>query len=304
MQEYFGEGFLAIQLALSQSILAHFGVADSQPTIKMQRFPHPDWEVDPMITIMELIGIALIVCGLVMISANIIKTIIVEKETQVKEVMKIMGVSSWLHWAAWFSKYLLIFAIIGIITVAILCTSIIDRPIFQYSDPIVVFVFLIVFYCSIIALSFMGTVFFKKSSTAAAFGSIAFFISVIPYLYISMSKKGEASDTTIMGLSIFSPSAAGFGLYIINKYEMLQVGIQWHNIWKPPLSTSNVTLGAIMILLVVDIVLYMFVTLYVDAVFPGEYGIPQPWYFLCTSTFWCGQKPYTGMCSICVTVWY
>lgn len=34
-----------------------------------------------------------------------------------------------------------------------------------------------------------------------------------------------------------------------------------------------------MIMLLVDIVILLLITWYVDAVFPGEFGVPQPWYF-------------------------
>ena len=31
-----------------------------------------------------------------------------------------------------------------------------------------------------------------------------------------------------------------------------------------------------------------FFTRYVEAVFPGEYGIPKPFYFPCMPSYWCG----------------
>ena len=36
------------------------------------------------------------------------------------------------------------------------------------------------------------------------------------------------------------------------------------------------------VMFVVDTVLYLLIAWYVEAVFPGEYGIAQPWYFLFT----------------------
>jgi hypothetical protein len=30
-----------------------------------------------------------------------------------------------------------------------------------------------------------------------------------------------------------------------------------------------------------DTLLYLFLAIYVDNVFPGQYGIPQKWYYLC-----------------------
>ena len=32
-------------------------------------------------------------------------------------------------------------------------------------------------------------------------------------------------------------------------------------------------------MLVLDSMLYMLITIYVEGVWPGEYGIPKPWYF-------------------------
>jgi len=28
----------------------------------------------------------------------------------------------------------------------------------------------------------------------------------------------------------------------------------------------------------------------VEAVFPGDYGVPQPWYFPVLPTYWCGKR--------------
>ena len=34
-----------------------------------------------------------------------------------------------------------------------------------------------------------------------------------------------------------------------------------------------------MLMFLVDIILYLVITWYLDAVFPGSYGVPQKWYF-------------------------
>lgn len=50
-----------------------------------------------------------------------------------------------------------------------------------------------------------------------------------------------------------------------------------------------------MIMLIVDAIIYLLVTLYVEAVFPGEYGVPMPWYFPFTAAYWCGVPRYSGV---------
>ena len=39
-----------------------------------------------------------------------------------------------------------------------------------------------------------------------------------------------------------------------------------------------------------DAALYLLVTWYVEAVFPGQYGIPRAWYFCFTKKYWCGTS--------------
>ena len=34
-----------------------------------------------------------------------------------------------------------------------------------------------------------------------------------------------------------------------------------------------------LVMMSVDAVLYLLLALYIEAVFPGEFGVPQPWYF-------------------------
>lgn len=52
-------------------------------------------------------------------------------------------------------------------------------------------------------------------------------------------------------------------------------------------------MGHVMLMLVLDGIIYFLITLYVEAIFPGEYGVPQPWYFPFTASYWCGES-YKG----------
>ncbi|KAL1517917.1 hypothetical protein ABEB36_001617 [Hypothenemus hampei] len=45
-----------------------------------------------------------------------------------------------------------------------------------------------------------------------------------------------------------------------------------------------------MVMLLVDTIIYLLIALYVEAVFPGTYGVPQKWYFPFTKQYWCGQS--------------
>jgi ATP-binding cassette subfamily A (ABC1) protein 3 len=55
--------------------------------------------------------------------------------------------------------------------------------------------------------------------------------------------------------------------------------MQWHNIWTPVTADDDLVLGHVMIMLLVDSLIYILLTLYIEAVAPGEYGVPKHWYF-------------------------
>lgn len=60
------------------------------------------------------------------------------------------------------------------------------------------------------------------------------------------------------------------------------------------LQPDKLSIGFICFLLIVDAAVYMLIALYVEAVFPGEYGLPKVWYFPFTKSFWCNSSGKNG----------
>lgn len=44
-----------------------------------------------------------------------------------------------------------------------------------------------------------------------------------------------------------------------------------------------------MLMLILDSIIYLLIALYVDEIFPGEYGLARVWYFPFTNEFWHGN---------------
>ncbi|XP_060571216.1 phospholipid-transporting ATPase ABCA1-like [Ruditapes philippinarum] len=49
-------------------------------------------------------------------------------------------------------------------------------------------------------------------------------------------------------------------------------------------------------MIAVDTVVYFILAWYIDNVHPGSYGIPKPWYFPFTSSYWCGTSLWETCC--------
>jgi len=56
-------------------------------------------------------------------------------------------------------------------------------------------------------------------------------------------------------------------------------GVQWSNIMHGVSVDDNFSMFQVLVMLLADSVLYSLITWYVEAVFPGEFGVPQHWYF-------------------------
>lgn len=82
--------------------------------------------------------------------------------------------------------------------------------------------------------------------------------------------------STTFFLCYFNNRAVIYGKYLLFISE---IGVKWDNLWTPANLEDNLIFGYILGMLLLDAFLYGLVTWYVETVFPGKYGVPQPWYF-------------------------
>jgi hypothetical protein len=56
-------------------------------------------------------------------------------------------------------------------------------------------------------------------------------------------------------------------------------GVQWSTINKPVSVDDNFAMSYVFLMLIFDIFFYALITWYFDALLPGDFGTPQPFYF-------------------------
>uniref|UniRef100_A0A336MK43 CSON001010 protein n=1 Tax=Culicoides sonorensis TaxID=179676 RepID=A0A336MK43_CULSO len=288
---YFREGFIPVQAAISKAYTQTMtGVGNEEiPEIFLQRFPYPPYMSDPLLLGLEAFIPLIIVISFLYTSINIVKYITVEKEKQLKEAMKIMGLSNWLHWTAWFIKCLIFFLVtISLMTVILKLEFKAGKEIsvFTYSDWSVLWVYLLVYSVASICFCFAMSVFFSKANTASMISGILWFLSYTPFAITAQSYDNMLGGTK-WGLCVFSNSAVSIGFQLAMRHEGTGEGLQWSNLFKPVTQDDTFTVGNTMVMLIIDAVIYLAIALYVEKIKPGEYGIAEPWYFLFTKSFWC-----------------
>uniref|UniRef100_A0A4W4H932 ABC transporter domain-containing protein n=1 Tax=Electrophorus electricus TaxID=8005 RepID=A0A4W4H932_ELEEL len=223
---YFREGFLMVQHAVDRAIMKAYNRTAAtalltQTRVVLSRFPYPAFIYDVFILAIQNQLPLLLVLSFTYTSLNIVRAVVQEKEKKLKEYMRMMGLSNWLHWSAWFLMFFLFLSISIFFVTLLFCVRVSPNgAVLTYSDPTLVFIFLLVFAMATISFSFMISSFFSRG-----------------------------------------------------------VGIQWSNLFEAVTVDDDFSLAQVLALLLLDALLYSLVTWYVEAVFPGEYGVPRPWYF-------------------------
>lgn len=124
---YFTEGFIPVQTAIALAYASKKCIETdckniSESTVQMQRFPYPPYEDDLFLIGLEGAVGLFIMLSFVYSIISTVRFIALEKEKQLKEVMKIMGMPIWLHWTSWFVRTMIfvlisITAIVGLLKV-------------------------------------------------------------------------------------------------------------------------------------------------------------------------------------------
>ncbi|KAI1233942.1 hypothetical protein IHE44_0004397 [Lamprotornis superbus] len=291
---YLREGFLAVQHAVDRAIMQYHASASSASlldniTVVVQRFPFPAYVNDLFLLAIQNQLPLLLMLSFTYTSLNIVRAVVHEKEKKLKEYMHMMGLSNWLHWSAWFLMFFL-FLLVSVFFVTVLfCVKVSEQgAVLTNSDPTLVFTFLAIFSISSISFNFMVSTFFSRANVAAAAGGFLYFFSYIPYFFIS-PRYDLMSHSQKLASCLISNVAMAMGAQLIGMFEGKGTGIQWRDLMKPVSVDDNFTLAQVLGMLLLDSVLYGVVAWYVEAVFPGEYGVPQPWYFFLMPSYWCGQ---------------
>ena len=88
----------------------------------------------------------------------VLKRIVEEKQQGVKELMKMMGLPSWLHWVGWFSITILTSTII----ISIMVIVIVVGKVFENVNPFVLFISLFLYGFSTICFNFAQSTLFSN----------------------------------------------------------------------------------------------------------------------------------------------
>uniref|UniRef100_A0A8D3BI67 P-type phospholipid transporter n=1 Tax=Scophthalmus maximus TaxID=52904 RepID=A0A8D3BI67_SCOMX len=288
---YIWGGFVYVQDLVERAVSRVLTGVQQTTGIYIQQMPYPCYVDDVFLRVLNRSLPLFMTLAWIYSVAMIIKGVVYEKEARLKETMRIMGLGTGTLWLSWFISSVVPFLASAALLIAMLKWG----DILPYSNPTVVFFFLMAFATATIMQCFLISTFFSKANLAAACGGLIYFSLYLPYV-LCVAWRDHLTTTHRVLASFLSPVAFGFGCEYFSQYEEQGVGIQWHNLHSSPLEGDAYSFTMSIVMLYVDAFIYATAAWYIEAVFPGEYGIPRPWYFIFQLNYWGGVPLEAAAC--------
>ena len=77
---------------------------DSMINLQLERFPYPPYNDDNFVIVIQALFPFIIMLSFIFTVILTAKAIVYEKETGIKEAMKLMGMKMWIYWLSWYIK--------------------------------------------------------------------------------------------------------------------------------------------------------------------------------------------------------
>ncbi|XP_034369378.1 phospholipid-transporting ATPase ABCA3-like isoform X1 [Arvicanthis niloticus] len=289
---YITEGFLAVQHALDKAIMLHHSGAAaaalfSDISLFIQRFPYPAYYQDYFYSFANIFIPLTVAFTFFLNHLVLLWSIVWEKENRLKEYQLMIGLRNWMFWTAYFFTFFCLYFINIILMCLVFFVKIKPAPIFQYSDPTLVFVLLLFYAISSIFFSFMISTLFNRVSFAVSLGSFLFFLTYFPSIRMNQSFEHMSPKQKLIWSFDFNVGMA-FGFRLLVNADEKKTGLKWSNIFLS-MDSNNFLFAYVLGMLLVDALIYGLVAWYIEAVFPGEYGVPKPWNFFMMHSYWFGE---------------
>ncbi|KAM4685389.1 ATP-binding cassette sub-family A member 13 isoform 4-T7 [Amazona ochrocephala] len=274
--------FIPLQDMIERAIIsAQTGTDTSEPAIQVQAMPYPCHTSDLFLNNIGFFFPLMMMLTWMVSVAGMVRRLVYEREINLEEYMKTMGVHPAIHFFAWFLENVIVLAISSCALAIILKAS----GIFAYSNGFLIFLFLLDFGVTVIMLSYFWGVFFSSANIAALCASLVYMISFLPYIVL-LVLQNQLSFTNQIIMCLLSTTAFGHGVFFIAFFEGQETGIQWNNMHQSVAQGGYMTFEWLCWMMLFDSILYSVGGWYFSNIIPGKSGLKNRWYFPFTVSYW------------------
>uniref|UniRef100_K7GAL1 ATP binding cassette subfamily A member 12 n=1 Tax=Pelodiscus sinensis TaxID=13735 RepID=K7GAL1_PELSI len=286
--QIYSRAFIYIQDSIERAIIElQTGKSPQEIAVQVQATPYPCYNKDRFLSsVTYSLPFALMAAWCLFIAA-FVKKLVQEKDLRLYEYMKMMGVNSSSHFIAWFIEC----ATFLLITVTFLIVILKVGNILPKINVVILFLYLMDYSLSIIAMCYLISVFFNNTNIAALVGSLIYSLTFSPFIVLLVIENHLSFSVKSL-MSLLSPTAFSYASQYIARYEEQGTGLQWDNLYSSPMAGDNTSFGWMCWLILIDSVIYFLLGWYIRNVFPGKYGMASPWYFPLLPSYWAEHYGY------------
>ncbi|KAL4129165.1 hypothetical protein PRIC2_005176 [Phytophthora ramorum] len=223
----------------------------------------------------SVIGLFLLISYIKFVSTTT-TTMVIEKETRIREVMKIMGLSNFTLLCSWSLTTAILATPLAFIIAAELKYGQVF-PMTEYATLVFLFWALSL---SIVSFSYFITPFFNKSRAASIASVLLWLVLFFPFFSV-MSKPNSSKYLSALA----PPTAFALGIDDLVRRAQLGRGLAYAmGMVESPVTVP--TAFEMSWFLILDSFILVVLGWYCDNVLPQEFGVRKPWNFLFVKDYW------------------
>ncbi|OWZ10744.1 ABC transporter [Phytophthora megakarya] len=223
----------------------------------------------------SVIGLFLLISYIKFVSTTT-TTMVIEKETRIREVMKIMGLSNFTLLTSWCLTTAILATPLAFIIAAELKFGQVF-PMTEYATLVFLFWALSL---SIVSFSYFITPFFNKSRAASIASVLLWLVLFFPFFSV-MSKSNSQK---YLG-ALAPPTAFALGIDDLVRRAQLGRGLAYAmGLVESPITVPSAF--AMSWFLILDSFILVVLGWYFDNVLPQEFGVRKPWNFMFVKEYW------------------
>ena len=274
------------------------GVADVTLATSVKQFPFLAYRTNLGASFAALFFGLVFVFAFLTTVVTTLKALVMEKELRIREGMLMMGLRGRTYWLSWFCTHYSTLAVIATLM------ALVGTYPFRNSNGFIMWIFYMVWFCSLLAFCYALSTLFSTSKIAAVAGSLLYILTWAPAVAATSGNGAHGGIMWTLVCVFPASSIYMFGLAVA-LLENAEEGFTWRSLFRnlTDSADSAFSAGGVLLMTLLGACGFAFWAWYLDKAAPREYGTRLPWWFPLSRSYWrnghCGAD--AGAASHCAS---